>query len=111
MFKFKDLRYLQLCEVKKILKIIKFFLKPVHQMHPSCVVFYIECIEGIFVDKSVFQMDPPEVALERRFKAVTEQKPGIKMAFDRIRAQLAQEAEQRSRPVSRIYSGFRALKA
>lgn len=71
----------------------------------------IECIEGVFVDKSVFQMDPPEVAVERRFKAVSTQKPGIKMAFDRIRAQLAQEAEQRSRPVSRIYSGMRAVKA
>ena len=63
------------------------------------------------MDKSVFQMDPPEVAVERRFKAISTQKPGIKMAFDRIRAQLAQEAEQRSRPVSRIYSGMRAVKA
>ena len=28
-----------------------------------------------------------------------------------LRAQLAQDAEQRSRPVARIYSGFRAVKA
>ena len=63
------------------------------------------------MDKSVFQMDPPDVALERRFKCVPAEKPGIKATFDRIRAQLAQEAEQRSRPVSRIYSGFRAAKA
>lgn len=63
------------------------------------------------MDKSVFQMDPPEMAIDRRFKAASAQKPGIKTTFDRIRAQLAQEAEQRSRPVSRIYSGLRAVKA
>jgi hypothetical protein len=56
-------------------------------------------------------MDPPDVALERRFKFVATEKSGIKATFDRIRAQLAQEAEQRSRPASRIYSGFRAVKA
>ena len=63
------------------------------------------------MDKSVFQMDPPDVALEHRFKCAHPEKSGIKATFDRIRAQLAQEAEQRSRPVSRIYSGFRAVKA
>ena len=63
------------------------------------------------MDKSVFQIDPPDVALERRFKCAPPEKSGIKATFDRIRAQLAQEAEQRSRPVSRIYSGFRAVKA
>ena len=63
------------------------------------------------MDKSVFQIDPPDVAIERRYKAVVNGKSGIKATFDRIRAQLAQEAEQRSRPASRIYSGFRAFKA
>ncbi|NBU18210.1 MAG: hypothetical protein EBS44_02935 [Betaproteobacteria bacterium] len=63
------------------------------------------------MDKSVFQIDPPDVAIERRYKAVVHEKSGIKATFDRIRAQLAQEAEQRSRPASRIYSGFRAFKA
>ena len=63
------------------------------------------------MDKSVFQMDPPDVALERRYKALVNEKSGIKATFDRIRAQLAQETEQRSRPASRIYSGFRAFKA
>ncbi len=63
------------------------------------------------MDKSVFQIDPPDVAVERRYKAVVHEKSGIKATFDRIRAQLAQEAEQRSRPASRIYSGFRAFKA
>lgn len=63
------------------------------------------------MDKSVFQIDPPDVAIERRYKAVVNEKSGIKATFDRIRAQLAQEAEQRSRPASRIYSGFRAYKA
>lgn len=63
------------------------------------------------MDKSVFQMDPPNVALERRFRCESAEKSSIKTAFDRIRAQLAQDAEQRSRPVSRLYSGFRAVKA
>ena len=63
------------------------------------------------MDKSVFQIDPPDVAIERRYKAVVNEKTGIKATFDRIRAQLAQEAEQRSRPASRIYSGFRSFKA
>ena len=63
------------------------------------------------MDKSVFQIDPPDVARERRYKAVVNEKSGIKATFDRIRAQLAQEAEPRSRPASRIYSGFRAFKA
>ena len=63
------------------------------------------------MDKSVFQIDPPDVAIERRYKAVVNEKSGIKATFDRIRAQLAQEAEQRSRPASRISSGFRAFKA
>jgi hypothetical protein len=49
--------------------------------------------------------------VERRFKIVSCEKTGIKATFDRIRAQLAQEAEQRSRPASRMYSGFRAVKA
>lgn len=62
--------------------------------------------------KSAVRMDPPEVAVERRFKAMpTTSKTQLKTAFDRIRAQLAQEAEQRSRPVARIYSGFRVVKA
>jgi len=63
------------------------------------------------MDKSVFQMDPPDIAVERRYKCAPAEKSSIKTTFDRIRAQLAQEAEQRSRPVSRLYSGFRAVKA
>ena len=63
------------------------------------------------LDKSVVQIESPDVAVERRFKIVSSEKAGIKATFDRIRAQLAQEAEQRSRPASRMYSGFRAVKA
>ena len=63
------------------------------------------------LDKSVVQIESPDVAVERRFKIVSCEKTGIKATFDRIRAQLAQEAEQRSRPASRMYSGFRAVKA
>lgn len=63
------------------------------------------------MDKSVARMDPPDVALEHRFKYVSAGKTQVKSTFDRIRAQLAQEAEQRSRPVARFYSGFRVVKA
>ena len=63
------------------------------------------------LDKSVVQIESPNVAVERRFKIVTNENAGLKATFDRLRAQLAQEAEQRSRPASRMYSGFRALKA
>jgi hypothetical protein len=63
------------------------------------------------LDKSVVQIESPDVAVERRFKIVSSEMTGIKATFDRIRAQLAQEAEQRSRPASRMYSGFRAVKA
>ncbi|MEI6768415.1 MAG: hypothetical protein WCL48_05640 [Betaproteobacteria bacterium] len=42
---------------------------------------------------------------------MSSEKTNIKETFDRIRAEMAQEAEQKSRPVARIYSGFRAIKA
>jgi hypothetical protein len=63
------------------------------------------------LDKSSLRIDPPEVAIERRFKVPFAEQKGLKTAFDRIRFQLAQEAEQRSRPVSKVYNGFRAVKA
>jgi len=63
------------------------------------------------LDKSVVQIESPNAAVERRFKIVTCEKTGIKATFDRLRAQLVQEAEQKSRPASRMYSGFRAVKA
>lgn len=63
------------------------------------------------MDKSVVHLESPNVAVERRFKIVSNETTGLKATFDRIRAQLAQEAEQRSRPASRMYSGLRAVKA
>ena len=65
------------------------------------------------MDKTTVRMDPAELAVERRFKFVPTGQTQIqlKTTFDRIRAQLAQEADQRSRPVARIYSGFRVVKA
>jgi hypothetical protein len=63
------------------------------------------------LDKSTVQIESPNIVVERRFKIFSNENTGIKATFDRIRAQLVQEAEQRSRPASRIYSGFRALKA
>lgn len=35
----------------------------------------------------------------------------IRNTFERIRSQMAQEAEQKSRPVSRLYPGLRAFRA
>jgi len=35
----------------------------------------------------------------------------IRNTFERIRSQMTQEAEQKSRPVSRLYPGLRALRA
>jgi hypothetical protein len=35
----------------------------------------------------------------------------IRNTFERIRSQMAQEAEQKSRPVSRLYPALRALRA
>jgi uncharacterized protein (DUF111 family) len=66
---------------------------------------------GVLVDKSLTQSFVQNLTVEHRFKLVDVQKSGIKATFDRVRAQLAQEAEQRSRPASRIYSDFRAIKA
>ncbi len=42
---------------------------------------------------------------------VPSQNTPIRNTFERIRSQLAQEAEQKSRPVSRLYPGLRALRA
>jgi hypothetical protein len=82
-------------------------------MSSTCVEDVHLSEEYVSMDKSAARMDPPEVAVERRFKFVPtgQTQIQIKTTFDRIRAQLAQEAEQRSRPVARIYSGFRVVKA
>jgi len=48
---------------------------------------------------------------EQRFMQFSYETTKIKATFDRLRAQLAQEAEQKSRPAARIYSGIRAEKA
>ena len=52
-----------------------------------------------------------QTTLDRCFKYVSSGTPHLRVTFDRLRAQLAQDAEQRSRPVARIYSGLRAVKA
>ncbi|MEY3627908.1 MAG: hypothetical protein RL163_2407 [Pseudomonadota bacterium] len=52
-----------------------------------------------------------QTTLDRCFKYVSSETPPLRVTFDRLRAQLAQDAEQRSRPVARIYSGLRAVKA
>lgn len=49
--------------------------------------------------------------VEKGCHFVSSERTNIKETFDRLRAEMAQEAEQKSRPVARIYSGFRALKA
>ena len=55
--------------------------------------------------------DTSNLEIDHRYQYVPSANTPIRNTFERIRTQLAQEAEQRSRPVSRLYSGFRAVKA
>jgi hypothetical protein len=57
------------------------------------------------------QSDTSSLEIDHRYQQVPSPNTPIRNTFERIRTQLAQEAEQRSRPVSRLYSGFRAVKA
>ncbi|MEY4677127.1 MAG: hypothetical protein RLZZ470_1634 [Pseudomonadota bacterium] len=57
------------------------------------------------------QSDTSSLEIDHRYQQVPSANTPIRNTFERIRTQLAQEAEQRSRPVSRLYSGFRAVKA
>ena len=53
-----------------------------------------------------------ELAESKLIKAyVPSENTPIRNTFERIRSQMAQEAEQKSRPVSRLYPGLRALRA
>ena len=47
---------------------------------------------------------------EQRFLKVSYEATKIKASFDRLRAQMAQTAEQKCRPAARIYGNIRALK-
>jgi hypothetical protein len=51
----------------------------------------------------------PEV--EKRFQPLSNEIMQIKAGYNRLRALMKQEIEQKQRPVARIYSGSRALKA
>jgi hypothetical protein len=51
----------------------------------------------------------PEI--EKRFQPLTNEIMQIKAGFNRLRALMKQENEQKQRPVARIYSGSRAVKA
>jgi len=55
--------------------------------------------------------DNTAVEIDHRYQYVPSVNTPIRNTFERIRSQMAQEAEQKSRPVSRLYSGFRAVKA
>jgi hypothetical protein len=57
------------------------------------------------------QTDRLSAEIDYRYQYVPSEHTSIRNTFERIRSQLAQEAEQKSRPVSRLYSGFRAVKA
>jgi len=57
------------------------------------------------------QTDRLTAEIDYRYQYVPSEHTPIRNTFERIRTQLAQEAEQKSRPVSRLYSGFRAVKA
>jgi hypothetical protein len=55
--------------------------------------------------------DSSNLEIDHRYQQAPAANTPIRNTFERIRTQLAQEAEQRSRPVSRLYSGLRAVKA
>ncbi len=59
-------------------------------------------------DQAIFD---PVVEIDHRYQQLPSVNSPIRNTFERLRSQLAQEAEQKSRPVSRLYSGFRAVKA
>jgi hypothetical protein len=63
------------------------------------------------MDNTVNIPDTLVSKFEQRFMQFSYETTKIKASFDRLRAQLAQEAEQKSRPAARIYSGIRAVKA
>ena len=64
-----------------------------------------------FMYKSLqLQTDSSNVEIDRRYQYVPSEHTPIRNTFERIRTQLAQEAEQKSRPVSRLYSSLRAVK-
>ena len=57
------------------------------------------------------QTDRLSAEIDYRYQYIPSEHKSIRNTFERIRSQLAQEAEQKIRPVSRLYSGFRAVKA
>ena len=57
-----------------------------------------------------FQTDTGSLDIDHRHQYVPMVRTPLRNTFQRIRAQLAQEAEQKSRPVARLYSGLRAVK-
>ena len=63
------------------------------------------------MNKAAASKSVTQTTLDRCFRYVSSESPQLRATFDRLRSQLAQDAEQRSRPVARIYSGFRAVKA
>ena len=67
---------------------------------------FFDAMNPVNHSKSVTQ-----TTLDRCFRYVSAESPQLRATFDRLRAQLAQDNEQRSRPVARIYSGVRAVKA
>ncbi len=75
------------------------------------MVRYLDILRGISMKKPSFLAQSTRAVMERGCHYVSSEKTNIKETFDRIRAEMAQEAEQKSRPVARIYSGFRAIKA
>ena len=63
------------------------------------------------MDNTAFLTDSLASKFEQRFARFSYETTKIKATFDRLRAQVAQEAEQKSRPAARIYSDIRAVKA
>ena len=73
------------------------------------------CVEDISTENTM----KPDVAasvdqrpeVEKRFQPLNHEILQLKAGFNRLRALMNQENEQKQRPVARIYSGSRAVKA
>jgi hypothetical protein len=63
------------------------------------------------MEKKTTQPAVPRNGMDQCLQQMNDEVSQIKASFNRIRALMAQEHEQKHRPAARIYSGMRALKA
>jgi hypothetical protein len=63
------------------------------------------------MEKKTTQPASTRHGTDQRLQQLNDEVSPIKASFNRIRALMAQEYEQKHRPAARIYSGMRAHKA